>query len=127
MKRPVGVMVFAVLAFMAGITYMIAGLRLMNVVTFGPIESGEGVWLSGLFTLIVGVIWWSVGGALLSLKPWALMFAQIMAIFGLVNAVFVMIGSGFEQGLALMILPGFVFWYTNREEIVSAFVNSGNR
>ncbi len=127
MKRPIGVMIFAFLAFMAGIVYMIGGLRLMNVVTFGPVESGNGVWLSGLLTLIVGVIWWSVGGALLSLKPWALMFAQIMAVFGLVNAVFVMIGSGFEQGLALAILPGFVFWYTNRPEIVEAFVNSGNR
>ena len=110
MKRPIGVMIFAFLAFMAGIVYMIGGLRLMNVVTFGPVESGNGVWLSGLLTLIVGVIWWSVGGALLSLKPWALMFAQIMAVFGLVNAVLVMIGSGFEQGLALAIQPGFVLW-----------------
>ena len=51
-----------------------------------------------------------------------------MAIFGLVNAVFVMFGTGsFETGLALAILPGFVFWYTNRPEIVEAFVSSGNR
>jgi len=128
MKRPTCVVVFAVLAFMIGITNIVWGLRLMGVVTFGRVESGNGVWLSGLLTLIVGVIWWSVGGALLSLKPWALGFAQIMAIFGLVNAVFAMFGTGeIATGIGLAILPGFVFWYTNREEIVAAFVNSGNR
>lgn len=128
MKTPLGVLVLAILAFMAGVMNIIWGFRMMNIVTFGPLETGDGVWLAGLFTLIVGLIYWSVGGALISLKPWALMFAQIMAIFGLVNAVFAMFGTGnIATGIGLAILPGFVFWYTNRPDIVSAFVNSGNR
>jgi hypothetical protein len=128
MKTPLGVIILAVIALMLGVMNTIWGLRLMGIVTFGPVESGNGVWLSGLFTLIVGLIYYSVGFALLSLKPWALMFTQIMAIFGLVNAVFAMFATGsLSTGLGLMILPGFIFWYTNRDEIVARFVNSGNR
>ena len=62
----------------------------MNIVTFGPVESGNGVWFSGLLTLIVGIIWLGVGGALFSLQPWGLLFVEIMAIFALIEAVFVL-------------------------------------
>jgi hypothetical protein len=74
----------------------------------------------------VGVIYWSVGGALITLKPWALMFCQIIAIFGLVSAMFTMF-SDFQAGIAQAILPGFLFWYSNRDDVVASFVNSGNR
>lgn len=129
MKRlPTGVIVLAVLATFVGIMDLLWGLRMMGVVTFGPVESGNGVFLSGLLTFVVGLIWLGVAGALTSLKPWGLMFVQIMAIFGLINAVFVMFGTGsFATGIGMMILPGFVFWYANRPEIVERFVNFGNR
>lgn len=126
-KVPTGVLVLSVLATFAGIMNLIWGLRMMGVVTFGPVESGNGVWLAGLFTFIVGLIYLGVGGALMALRPWALMFAQIMAIFGIVSAVFAMFSVGFQTGLGLLILPGFVFWYTNRESVVAAFANSPNR
>jgi hypothetical protein len=129
MKRlPTGVIVLAVLATFVGIMDLLWGLRMMGVVTFGPVESGNGVFLSGLLTFVVGLIWLGVAGALTSLKPWGLMFVQIMAIFGLINAVFAMFGTGsIATGIGLMILPGFVFWYANRADIVERFVNSGNR
>lgn len=127
-KLPTGVIVLAVLATFVGIMDLLWGLRMMGVVTFGPVESGNGVFLSGLLTFVVGLIWLGVAGALTSLKPWGLMFVQIMAIFGLINAVFAMFGTGsIATGLGLMILPGFVFWYANRADIVERFVNSGNR
>jgi hypothetical protein len=129
MKRlPTGVIVLAVLATFVGIMDLLWGLRMMGVVTFGPVESGNGVFLSGLLTFVVGLIWLGVAGALTALKPWGLMFVQIMAIFGLINAVFAMFGTGsIATGIGLMILPGFVFWYANRADIVERFVNSGNR
>ena len=127
-KLPTGVIVLAVLATFVGIMDLLWGLRMMGVVTFGPVESGNGVFLSGLLTFVVGLIWLGVAGALTSLKPWGLMFVQIMAIFGLINAVFAMFGTGsIATGIGLMILPGFVFWYANRADIVERFVNSGNR
>jgi hypothetical protein len=127
-KLPTGVIVLSVLATFVGIMDLLWGLRMMGVVTFGPVESGNGVFLSGVLTFVVGLIWLGVAGALTALKPWGLMFVQIMAIFGLINAVFAMFGTGsIATGIGLMILPGFVFWYANRADIVERFVNSGNR
>jgi hypothetical protein len=126
MKTPLGVMILAVLAFTIGIIDTIWGLRLMGIVTFGPVESGNGVWLSGLLTLIVGIIWFAVGGALVSFQPWALMFTQIMAVFGLVSAVFAIFASGsLATGIGQAIIPGLVFWYTSRADIVEAFSTGG--
>jgi len=89
-SRPLGILILSVLAFLAGTLYIFAGIQLMGIVTFGPVESGNGVWFSGLLTFIVGVIWIAAGTALYGLQPWALMFAQIMAVFSLMSAVFSM-------------------------------------
>jgi hypothetical protein len=121
-------MILAVLAFTIGIIDTIWGLRMMGVVTFGPVESGNGVWLSGLFTLIVGLIWFAVGGALISFQPWALMFCQIMAVFGLISAVFALFGSGsLQAGIGQAIIPALVFWYTSRQDIQEAFASGSTR
>ncbi len=112
MSRPLGVMVLGVLATLVGVMYVFGGFRLMSIVTFGPVESGSGVWFSGLLTLIVGVIWLGVGGALFSLQPWGLLFCEIMAIFALIEAVFVLFaGSSQNTGLGLFVLPLIVLWY----------------
>jgi hypothetical protein len=125
MNRPIGVIVLAVLAIMAGVLYLFEGFRLMNIVTFGPIPSGNGVWLSGLFTVIVGVIWLAVGFALWSLQPWGLLFVEIMAIFGLVNAVFILFATGsLQDGIGAAILPAIVLWYANRESVRAHFAQS---
>jgi hypothetical protein len=122
MSRPIGVMVLAFFAVLGGLLYLLAGLQLMSIVTFGPVQSGNGVWLSGLFTFIVGIIWIAVGAALWSLQPWALLFLEIMAVFGLVSAVFTLFATGsLSYGIGAAIIPGFVLWYANRESIRSKF------
>ncbi len=127
MSRPLGVMVLSILATMAGILYLIAGLRMMGIVTFGPLESGDGVWLAGLLTFVVGIIWVGVGGALWALQPWGLMFAQIMAVFALMSAVFSIFFASFQYGVGHAILAGVLLWYTTRQETVSAFSGTGVR
>lgn len=128
MSRPLGVLILAVLAVMAGVLYLIAGIQLMGIVTFGPVESGNGVWISGLLTFIVGVIWIGAGVALYGLQPWALMFAQIMAVFSLMSAVFSMFAmTEWRWGLGQAILAGILLWYLAREETVAAFTGSDGR
>ena len=126
MSRPLGVIVLGVLATLVGVMYVIGGFRLMNIVTFGPVESGNGVWFSGLLTLIVGIIWLGVGGALFSLQPWGLLFVEIMAIFALIEAVFVLFSSTSKTGIGLFLLPLVVLWYANRPTIKAAFVRQGS-
>jgi hypothetical protein len=119
-------MVLGILATMAGILYLFAGLRMMNIVVFGPMELGDGVWLAGLLTFIVGVIWVGVGGALWALQPWGLMFAQIMAVFSLMSAVFTILFT-YNSGLGSAILAAVLLWYTTREQTVAAFTGTGVR
>jgi hypothetical protein len=124
-SRPLGILILSVLAFMAGILYIFAGIQLMGIVTFGPVESGNGVWFSGLLTFIVGVIWIAAGTALYGLQPWALMFAQIMAVFSLMSAVFSMFAmDNWRWGLGQAILAGVLLWYLAREETVASFTGS---
>ena len=126
MSRPLGVMVLGVLSTLVGVMYLFAGLRLMNIVTFGPVESGNGVWFSGLLTLIVGVIWLGVGSSLFSLQPWGLLFVEIMAIFALIEAVFVWFAGGSQNtGLGLFVMPLVILWYANRPTIKAAFAEAG--
>jgi cytochrome c oxidase subunit IV len=128
MSRPFGVLVLGVLALAAGSLYLLAGIQLMGIVTFGPVESGNGVWITGLFTFIVGLIYLAVAFALWSLQPWALMFAMIMAVFGLIEAVFALFATGnLAYGLGQAILPGFILWYANREDIQAHFMEGGRR
>jgi hypothetical protein len=125
-SRPLGVMILGVLATLVGVMYIFGGFRLMGIVTFGPAESGSGVWFSGLLTLIVGVIWLGVGGALFSLQPWGLLFVEIMAIFALIEAVFTMFGGASQNtGWGLFVLPLVVLWYANRPSIKAAFAEAG--
>ena len=125
MSRPLGVLILAALAFLAGILYIFAGIQLMGIVTFGPVESGNGVWFSGLLTFIVGVIWVAAGTALYGLQPWALMFAQIMAVFSLISAVFAMFAMvEWRWGLGEAILAGVILWYLAREQTVEAFTGT---
>ncbi len=125
MSRPLGVMILAVLAFLAGVLYLIAGIQLMGIVTFGPVESGNGVWMSGLLTFIVGVIWIAAGTALYGLQPWALMFAQIMCVFSLMSAVFSMFSmDSIKWGLGQAILAGVLLWYLSREQTAAAFAGT---
>jgi hypothetical protein len=120
-----GVLILAVLAFLAGVLYLIAGIQLMGIVTFGPVESGNGVFLSGLLTFVVGVIWVAAGVALYGLQPWALMFAQIMCVFSLMSAVFSMFAMAeIRWGLGQAILAGILLWYLSREQTVAAFTGS---
>ncbi len=125
MKRPLGVLILGVLATLVGVMYVIGGFRLMNIVTFGPVESGNGVWFSGLLTLIVGIIWLGVGIALFSLQPWGLVFVEIMAIVALIEAVFVLFSSSSNTGIGLFLLPLVVLWYANRPNISAAFSEAG--
>jgi hypothetical protein len=122
------VLILAVLAFLAGVLYLIAGIQLMGIVTFGPVESGNGVWIAGLLTFVVGVIWIAAGVALYGLQPWALMFAQIMCVFSLMSAVFSMFAmESFRWGLGQAILAGVLLWYLVREQTVAAFTGSSNQ
>jgi hypothetical protein len=122
-NRPVGVTVLAILSFVAGLIYLWNGLDLLGYLIFGPSHpaaTGSLFW-SGVFAIILGVIWLAVGGALWSLQPWAWMFAFIMAIFGLLESTFTLIAGGGATYFGMFLFPLIILIYLNSASTKKAF------
>ncbi|MGD8685095.1 MAG: hypothetical protein PVG27_14205, partial [Chloroflexota bacterium] len=111
-KRPFGVLVLGALAVAIAIVRLLVALQLLGIGIFGDDKwDGSGVIWVGLLTLVVGLIYLGVGWALWSMRPWALIFTMIMAVFGLVDAMFVLIATGnIAYGLAAAAIPAFLLW-----------------
>lgn len=123
MSRPFGVLVLGALAIAVAVVRLLLGFQLLGIAIFSDVSlQGTGVVWTGLLTIVVGIIWLAVGWALWSMRPWALVFTMIMAVFGLVDAMFVLIStSNIAYGLAAAAIPALVLWYTSREDIRDQF------
>ena len=122
LRPPVGVALLGFVALMAGFAYTIMGLRLAGYVVFGRGEIGDGMLLWGLLTLLVGIMFIAAAFALWSTQPWGWLFAHYLAIFGLLEAFFVMIANNsLTDGLALALFPLVVIWYLNDKDVKAAF------
>ena len=122
-SRPFGVLVLGALAVAIAVIRLLVALQLLGVAIFGDDKwDGTGVLWVGVLTLVVGLIYLAVGWALWSMRPWALIFTMIMAVFGLVDAMFVLIATGnIAYGLAAAAIPALLLWYTSREDIRDQF------
>jgi hypothetical protein len=126
MKRPAGITIAAVLSLAAGIIYLFQGLRILGYVVFGPAQAFSQVSLTGWWTLIMGLIWLSVGGALLSLQPWAWLFAVIVVGISLIEAFFGNLnGWQFGDLFVAMIIPLIILFYLNSDKVKTAFGMEG--
>ena len=122
MKRPFGVTLLAIIFAGAGLVYMMAGFQMTTAVTFGPIEAGSGGWVWGWLIVLTGVAFWSAGLASWVLQPWGWMVGHVLAIVGIVEAVFALIGTGsLNYALAVTGFPFILLWYLNREPVKKAF------
>jgi hypothetical protein len=121
-NRPFGVLVLGALAIAIAVVRLVIGLQLLFGGIFSERLEGSGVAWAGLLTLIVGAIYLAVGWALWSMRPWALIFTMIMAVFGLVDAMFVMLATGnVAYGIAAGAIPAFLLWYCSRDDVRAAF------
>ena len=122
-SRPFGVLVLGALSIAIAIVRLLVALQLLGVGIFGDDRwDGSGVIWVGIMLLVVGLIYLAVGWSLWSMRPWALIFAMIMAVFGLVDAMFVLIAtSNIAYGIAAAAIPALLLWYTSREDIRVAF------
>jgi|SRR4029453_5108403 hypothetical protein len=123
LRPPVGIAIIGFFALVAGISHLFLGLNLVGAVTFGPAQTGSGIFLSGVLAIIGGAIFIAVAFALWSLQPWAWAFAMIIAVLGLFEAFLILLASAsLGYGLAAALLPAVVLWYLNQPEIKGTFV-----
>lgn len=122
---PILISVIGFFAVMAGFVWLVGGLKAIGFDWFGALgdlSAFENVGIWGWMAVIVGVAWVAAGVGLWGLQPWAWMFANIVAIFALVNAFFLMLqytGSG--AGLVQALMPTLILWYLHTAEVKSAF------
>jgi hypothetical protein len=123
MGVPVGVAILGALALFNGIGGLIAGAQLMGIVAFGPVQTGTGVFLTGLIAFVYGVLFLALAYAAWTLRAWAWLAGMLLAMLGLFNAVLVLFATGsVAHGLAVAILPALVLWYLNSDPIRTKFV-----
>lgn len=121
-KMPMGIVVLSLLATFSGIAAVVWGARLLGFIVLGPVETGNGTVLAGVASIAVGAVLLAAAGALAAYRPWALALTQILAVVGVLNAVFTIFATGsLGSGIGQLILPGLLLWYTNRTDIVQAF------
>jgi hypothetical protein len=122
MKRPIGVSILAIIFAAAGLSYIMLGLQMTTAVTFGPLQSGNGTWIWGWIIVLTGVAFWAGGLAAWRLEPWGWALGHILAILGIVEAIFALLGTGnLNYALASTAFPFLLLWYLNRSSVKQAF------
>jgi len=126
MKRPAGITLVAILSLAAGIIYLLQGLRILGYVVFGPAQAFSNTSLTGWWTLLMGIIWISVGMAFLTLKPWAWLFGVIIVGISLIEAFFGNLnGWQFGDMFMAMIVPLVILFYLNSDKVKASFGMEG--
>jgi hypothetical protein len=121
-NRPAGITIIGVLASVAGIIYILQGIRILGFVVFGPGQAWSNVSATGWGTLILGIVWLAVGGAFLSLRPWAWVFGVIVVGLSLIAAFWGNInGWQFGDLFVAMIVPLVILFYLDSEKVKAAF------
>jgi len=122
---PILISVIGFFAAIAGFSWLFLGLRVIGFDWFGvlgdlPKFEQAAIW--GWLAVGAGVLWLAVAGGLWSLRPWAWMFAMIVAGLALFGAFIWMLeypGSGIGLGMSLM--PLLIIWYLNSSAVKAAF------
>jgi hypothetical protein len=122
---PVLIAVIGFFAALAGVAWLLLGLRLIGFDWFGvlgDVEAFESAALWGWLILGGGVLWLLAAVGLWSLRPWAWMLGMFVAGFAVFEAFMYMLaypGSG--VGLGMMIIPGIILLYLNSRDVKAAF------
>jgi hypothetical protein len=122
MKRPFGITILAIIFAAVGVSYVVLGLQMTTAVTFGPLPAGQGTWIWGWLIVLTGLGFWAGGVAAWTLQPWGWLLGHFLAIFGLIEAMFALLGTGsLNYALAITGFPLLLLWYLNRTSVKAAF------
>lgn len=121
-KTPAGVLVLGALALFQGVIAVFNGIVFLGVVAFGPAVVGDGIVLAGSVAVLVGLAYLVVAFGAWMLQPWAWIVGEIVAMFGIVEAILVALASdSLVWGFSAALFPIIVLWYLNQAHIKEAF------
>ena len=122
---PILISVIGFFALLAGLAWLVLGLRILGFDWFtllGDVGDFEQSGLWGWLAIIGGIGWIAAAAGLWALQPWARTFAMIIAGIALFEAFLWFLeypGSGL--GLGMSILPLVILFYLNSGEVREAF------
>jgi hypothetical protein len=127
---PILISVIGFFAAVAGFSWLFLGLRILGFDWFGalgdvPALEQAGLW--GWLAIGAGIAWIAAGFGLWSLRPWAWVFAMVVAGLALFEAFLYFLeypGSGL--GLGMSILPIIIILYLNSPDVKAAFSVEGS-
>lgn len=113
-RRPTGITILAVLAFLAGawgllqscVWLGIGGLALLPVPPLGGL-----ILVFGIATLLYAALQFAFGFGAWNLRPWAWLLGVISVGWGVLNAVISMFGGDVFSGIMNLIIPGAILFY----------------
>ena len=122
MTRPFGITILAIIFAAAGLSYIMLGLQMTTAVTFGPLPAGQGTWIWGWIVVLTGAAFWAGGVAAWRLQPWGWMLGHVLAIIGIIEAIFALLSTGnLSYAMATTVFPFILLWYLNRAPVKTAF------
>lgn len=129
MKRPIGVILLAAAAGLAGLYQLYLMLVYMGVINFTVIGKsvsfGEAQWGAALWSLIIAAIWFWVAAGFWNLRAYALQFGIFISLFTLIWGFFALLfGNSVEAQTIPWLLAGFIFLYLSYPGVQQAFIKN---
>jgi hypothetical protein len=122
---PILISVIGFFAAVAGVAWIVAGLRILGFDWFGALGDVEafeqsGIW--GWLAIGAGILWFAAAVGLWSLRPWAWMLAMVVAGVALFEAFLAFLEfPGTGLGFAMALMPLIIILYLNGRDVKAAF------
>ena len=129
MRRPIGVILLAGAAGLAGLYQLYLMLVYLGWVDFNVIGKSvtfpDEQWGAALWSLLIAVIWFWVAAGFWNLRAYALQFGIFISLFTLIWGFFALLfGSSYEAETIPWLLAGFIFVYLSYPGVQKAFVDN---
>ena len=129
MRRPIGVILLAGAAGLAGLYQLYLMLVYLGWVDFNVIGKtvsfGDEQWGAALWSLLIAAIWFWVAMGFWNVRAYAWSFGSFIAIFTLIWGFFALLfGNSVEAQTIPWLLAGFIFLYLSYPGVQEAFIKN---
>lgn len=129
MHRPIGVILLAGVAFLAGLVQVYAMLVYLGILKFDfvgqEVSFPEAQWGPALWALLMAAIWFWVAVGFWNLRAYAVQFGIFISLFTLIWGFFALLfGSTYEAQTIPWFLAGAVYLYLSYPGVQKAFVEN---
>jgi hypothetical protein len=129
MHRPIGVILLAGAAALAGLAQVYQLLVYLGIVHFNfvgkDVSFSTAQWGPALWALIMAAIWFWVAAGFWNLRAYAVQFGLFISLFTLIWGFFALLfGSSYEAQTIPWLLAGFVYLYLSYPGVQKAFIEN---